>query len=560
MDNSAEDEGPAISNLGVLHVGGNASRFSGNVFSCEDGLYQDTENGTRYETVCKGCSKESDWLVMVESEDRVPKCSEQLEHTQSKGGNTTIQTLELDPGYWRTTRDSTHVLACYNGDACEGGMTDDQAFCHQGYEGPYCSVCSEGYAVSLVFTCTKCVDDRGGIALLVVVGVFVLGAAIVLYMHLVLEETDGASRGVIHRLTERLPLQSMKIVVVVWQIVSQFASVANVTYPDVYQRFLDAVNVLNFDVLWIPSAGCVVEVDFHGRLLVSTIGPLVALALLVMTYTVAKRRNYGSEVALQRVGQKHMSMILLISFLVYSSVSAMVFQTFACEELDNGVKYLRADYRIECDSLEHRAFQVFAGVMILVYPVGIPLFYAHLLYKNRGVLQSEDTVIRETSPQVQPISDLWMPYKPGWFYYELIECLRRMSLTGVVVFIYPNTAAQVAVTLVIAFAFALLSERLAPYVSKWDASISLAGHIIVFISMYVALLRKVDVSDESAESQGVFAGILVAAHACIVVAVIVETVVIFCSMGQNEGPGPRDGPRPRVHREGSFPPRNNLVL
>lgn len=76
--------------------------------------------------------------------------------------------------------------------------------------------------MSLAFTCTKCVDGRGGIAILVVVGVFVLGAAITLYMHLVsAEEMDDARRGIIHRFTKRLPLQSIKIVVVVWQILTQ---------------------------------------------------------------------------------------------------------------------------------------------------------------------------------------------------------------------------------------------------------------------------------------------------------------------------------------------------
>lgn len=64
-------------------------------------------------------------------------------------------------------------------------------------------------------------DDRGGIAILVVVGVFVLGAAIALYMHLVSAEMEGARRGVIHRFARRLPLQSIKIVVVVWQILTQ---------------------------------------------------------------------------------------------------------------------------------------------------------------------------------------------------------------------------------------------------------------------------------------------------------------------------------------------------
>ena len=320
------------------------------------------------------------------------------------------------------------------------------------------------------------------------------------------------------------------------------------TYPDVYARFLDSVDVFNLDALWIPSAGCVMDVDFHDRLLVSTIGPLVALALLAATFTVATRRNRGSEPALEIVRHKHMSMVLLISFLVYSSVSATIFQVFACEPLSDQKTYLRADYSIECDSSKHQAFQVFAGVMIFVYPLGIPLFYAYLLYKNRHVLASEnDEEPRETSSKVQPISDLWVPYKPGRFYYEVIECVRRIMLTGVVVFIYPDTAAQVAVTLMIAVVFLVVSVLLAPFVSKWDASLSLIGHGVIFTSVYVALLSKVDVADERDASQEVFAGILVAAHACMIVAVVVETAVIYCSMGLQWGPQQREGPRRKVH-------------
>lgn len=69
---------------------------------------------------------------------------------------------------------------------------------------------------------------------------------------------------------------------------------------------------------------------------------------------------------------------------------------------------------------------------------------------------------------VQPPTYLWKPYKPSVFYYELIECARRILLARVVVFIYPNSAAQIAITLIMAFAFALLSEGLAPYASRWS--------------------------------------------------------------------------------------------
>lgn len=324
----------------------------------------------------------------------------------------------------------------------------------------------------------------------------------------------------------------------------QFTSVANVTYPDVYQRFLDSVNIFNLDLLWIPSVGCVVDADFHDRLVVSTTGPLLALALVAVTYTIAMRRSSGSEAAIQKIRHKHVSMVLLIFFLVYSSVSAVVFQTFACDGLDDGEEYLRADYRIDCNSSKHKAFEFFAGIMVLVYPVGIPAFYAYLLYTNRQILQNKAE--RQTSDNVQPISDLWVPYKPDRFYYELVECLRRILLTGVVVFIYPNTAAQVSITLVMAFAFVVVSFSLAPFASKWDARVSLTGHVVVFFSMYLALLSKVDVSGERAYSKKVFAGILVAIHASMVAAIVVETVFMVRSKMGREGPECHESPRPRT--------------
>ncbi|CAN0064352.1 unnamed protein product, partial [Hapterophycus canaliculatus] len=166
----------------------------------------------------------------------------------------------------------------------------------------------------------------------------------------------------------------------------QFASAANVTYPDVYQRFLDGLDVFNFDLGWILSAACVIEVDFHDRLLISTIGPTFVLLFLAGTHAAAKGMHRGDTAALRIIRNKHLSMVLLVTFLVYSSVSSILFKTFACEELDDGSNYLRADYRIECDSSKHKAFAIYAGIMIVVYTVGIPAFYAFLLFRRREVL------------------------------------------------------------------------------------------------------------------------------------------------------------------------------
>lgn len=50
------------------------------------------------------------------------------------------------------------------------------------------------------------------------------------------------------------------------------------------------------------------------------------------------------------------------------------------------------------------------------------------------------------------------------------------------------------------------------------------------MSMYVALLLKVNVSDERASSQKVFEGILVSAHGCMISVVVAETILLTCSL------------------------------
>ncbi|CAN0490332.1 unnamed protein product [Ectocarpus sp. 12 AP-2014] len=165
--------------------------------------------------------------------------------------------------------------------------------------------------------------------------------------------------------------------------------------------------------------------------------------------------------------------------------------------------------------------------MIVVYPVGIPLLYAALLFQRRHVLAdagADKTV-------AQSISSLWGPHRPQRFYYEVIECGRRVMLTGVVVFIFPNDAAQIAITKLIAFSFLVIFETLSPYTSEPDKWLSRGCHVIVFLSMFDLLLLKVDVSGEREQSQAAFAAVLVAGHILMILAIVVEVVGICCASG-----------------------------
>ncbi|CAN0373903.1 unnamed protein product, partial [Ascophyllum nodosum] len=121
---------------------------------------------------------------------------------------------------------------------------------------------------------------------------------------------------------------AIKIVLVAWQIISQFSGVVNVHYPPAYENLLAALRVVDLNLGSILSLSCVVETNFYARLILATISPLAVLGALAITYRVAILRN-GHSIHAKRIARnKHLAVGLFLLFMVYSSVSYAVFQTF----------------------------------------------------------------------------------------------------------------------------------------------------------------------------------------------------------------------------------------
>ena len=62
---------------------------------------------------------------------------------------------------------------------------------------------------------------------------------------------------------------------------------------------------------------------------------------------------------------------------------------------------------------------------------------------------------------------------------------------------------------------------------------------MIVLTMYVALLTRVDVSSEDNQSQRIFAGILVCAHLAMILTVTFEAIVLVFSIRQRDSPLPR---------------------
>ena len=291
-------------------------------------------------------------------------------------------------------------------------------------------------------------------------------------------------------------------------------------YPDTYETFVKRLRFINLDIGDMLPFSCLIRADFLDRLVWKTVGPLAMLCFLRATYAVARVRHRNASSAVKLAfRRKHLSLAIFILFFVYASVSRDIFLVFSCETLDNGISYVRADYGLACSSARHSAFRAYAGLMVVVYPLGVPALSGWWLWRNRRALQSPT---RSENPHLEPAKALWESYKGNRWYFIVIEYGRRIALTGLGVFIYPNSAAQVAILLLLAFAFSMLSEVLDPFETPIETWLYRSGSCVVFASMFASLLLKVDVSEENSQSQEAFSAVLILSHVVLFTTVLAQ--------------------------------------
>jgi hypothetical protein len=421
-----------------------------------------------------------------------------------------------------------------------------------------CAVCAQGYSTLIGHECSQCrTGTKAAIftALALVLVVFVLLLSYLVIELLGLGDSEDAlstsnfkAFGCMKKLAA-LPWDKLRIPIVASQILTQFISITGLPLPDIYRKFLAWTDSFNLNLGWLLSLGCLTQIDFYQKLLITTLGPFAAIAVLASTYSTVRRRNtvqavevYSSQrvvvpartARLEKVLAEHYVVCLAMTFLIYSTVSTTVFQTFACDLVDDNdplkVQYLRADYRIQCDTSKHKLYKAYAAIMVIIYPLGIPALYSYLLWSNKHKLSSENdaSVLRHRHEDVslRPTRFLWKPYTSRMYYWEVIECMRRLLLTGAIVFIAPGTPAQAAVACILAVVSMGIALYCQPHVDTLDGMIYAVGAMTIFLSMFLSLAMKVDLSKETNDSQQAFAVILVILNILMIGAAVAQMALV----------------------------------
>ena len=219
---------------------------------------------------------------------------------------------------------------------------------------------------------------------------------------------------------------------------------------------------------------------FYGTVAFSTLVPIVLVAVIWLV-TIPR---YVSQ-------EKATSAMLLISFVVLPFASTNLFRVFLCTDFDDGQRFLTADYSLSCDSSAHDYMAVFSSLMLLVFPIGIPLMFAALVWKHRAAIVDCDRS-KPCPAEIRHISILFVHYSNGAsVYWESAECIRRLLLSSVIIFTGKSSEARCSWGAILAIIFAVVCGELQPCIDPVTQAFAFTSHWIIVAHFMLSVILSI---------------------------------------------------------------------
>eukprot|EP01043_Picozoa_sp_COSAG02_P046470 COSAG02_NODE_4349_length_5466_cov_31.632569_3_plen_1141_part_01 len=301
------------------------------------------------------------------------------------------------------------------------------------------------------------------------------------------------------RVAYQAMFQPVRMVVTWAQIVAQIDGVLQFQFPTMFASAVQALHFLQEVTDLFFDSECAGLDEFPTRWRVKVIvTPGVAL-ICVATTRVWYTWQDGGAVAVQ----KAKSLGFGILFLLYPCICNMAFATFECRELvkDEPTRILDADDRFLCDREEISQLQDLSLLVIIFFAVGVPVIFGAILWWNTRAYESQHTtevatrlaaqfkvdqmvanyVLRDVTTMGASFSFLLDAYKFQWYYWEMLDMLRKLLLVGLVLLVKRGSVAQNMVALVLSLAFFALQISAKPYKLQQDNIYRAATELHVFL-------------------------------------------------------------------------------
>ena len=283
-------------------------------------------------------------------------------------------------------------------------------------------------------------------------------------------------------------MPSFRSFVSLTQILSAIPFAFDFEWPEEFRQVVSWLRLFQLDIFGALELGCVGSWTFHDTLVAHTTMPVALIGFIYMMYAYRKRKlddEAADADTRERLFDRVLEFGFFVIFLVYPVVSQTVFQAFICQQLEPGDgaedNLLVVDFQTSCNTPTHKVYMAYASVMI-IYPVGLPLLFFYVLYRNKDELKKEHSVIREE------LSPLVQSYRADCWYWEALEMLKKIILTGLLCFFYRGSTQQLVLGGIMASFFLCGSVSARPFITKFDNDFKIVTDAALMMTFSLSIL------------------------------------------------------------------------
>ncbi len=320
----------------------------------------------------------------------------------------------------------------------ENPCTASAVLCSEGAAGPLCGTCQENYIYrSETKRCHTCEAVHTNTLIICGMAAAITLVVVAVYMGWIRVPYCG-EHSVAVAFFKSIDTGALKVLWVTYQIVISCTWSLDIHYPEPFSQLLGLLSFFTLDFLAVEcfQDADVAERYFTTVYLYSAIPCLLALVIILIgSVRVALLEAlpliaipHGSRrKARAQIVNRHVWLLLLLSYMTLPPVAMKQFQSFDCIPFDHdGSSYLRVDTAIDCKSPAYRRFRAVCVCFVVLYQC-VPLAWMVLLWRHRIGLRTA-LYVRDRNDDLAPLRFLFHDLRIDKWWFEIGDMVRKQLL------------------------------------------------------------------------------------------------------------------------------------
>ena len=346
------------------------------------------------------------------------------------------------------------------------------------------------------------------------------------------------------------------------QVLSLLPSVLELVFPKQPKAALSFIAVFVIDLRNILRFECW-GWTWYDKWLASVFGlPLIVTLPIIMNWLwrcfAARRTDADSrQQVVAEARQTAVGALFFITMLLYPQISSAILSALRCRRLGESSSYLEADYSVDCMNESYLHYRTLALVLVGVVPLGVPLgLLAALMHQFRqshkrwiegeeqrgrnsaresllveldvgGDLQVESLIEYHRKRAEELFGFCTEDYRAEFFWWEPVDLLRKLALSGLLQFVHRGTAAQCFVGSMISFASFGVQQWLRPYRENGSNVLKALVDTQLFLTFLISFILRVlpDINTAEPVHREFYGWLLLSTMIALVACAIVLTFV-----------------------------------